>query len=1018
MLPNHYDSIDNSYQNYKPWEYPVNPRYFSETRFHEYYTAGDAEQFQEKIQSVLLQLQDPQPQPESRQDPRVSVWQPVQSPEKTPISELFTDIESPNITTAETYDYISHTVSKGAYVEFRGGKLVTLLPFRNMNFYRQKQTEVIAKFHGENFREKINEILTDGDPRSSTESQRKYCLDPAEWRLNGPLIRFESPPKHSVSKFHAIENMLKTLAETRQIPDCAFFLNNRDYPILRKDGKEPNYFWFPGEPVEYFPTKFAAVLSMTSMKDYADIPYPHWDDWARVNALEGKYFRKSPNKDYSIGDLLPFESRKDTIVFRGGTTGAGVTVETNPRIGAMRYNGWRVYSDAVVRCGEATPDSLLDKTGVTVDFGITTPLNQRPRMTPEGVQTISEDIPVGNDEYISYSDQAKSKYILNIDGHVTAFRLSIELAMGSVIFLQENSPYSMWYKPYLQPYVHYVPVEYNLENLTEQIQWCINHQEKCAEISQNAQEFYRVFLSKDGILDFWQTLLYRLSTAQGQNRLVYPIEAKLHEYTSYSRLKPARYISVPETDITVSRLYQTFPRESHTTMAGLDCIREITNFQAELPRKEGRVTVSKHRYSDDPTAIVVKQRREEWWQTLNENFIGRNIVNGLIEVTPGFAWTLYNDSPSESTAMLNVPGESFADFLLTGSVEDSRQILGLIAMTLVTGQTLNGLCMNKLHPGDIILRRVSHREISFVGPDSKVYSTVTDVIPTLVDYTYARGWVNDPTTTGVYGYCNRYTPYFGLDMLSLAVESAKIFMDPAVGLSKFKEIFSGFVEIPDIEEIPHWVANTQAGIRRWLYATYMNTAVNVTDLLPEIGKTTNQLLTAAGTVLPELAPVETIPRFNTNGIPLVITAILSRGVNGIREPFRALYECGFIVNTMVNKAYLKSLVVYTAGSYIDTIRETSDPEFSSFVAELEKEYSSILRTCFVGQYLLGKNVLPNNRELNGNGKVSRGPGFINTVLVAKSLEENSPLKPIVERYLSRLIERQKIIATKAAMEWL
>ena len=67
------------------------------------------------------------------------------------------------------------------------------------------------------------------------------------------------------------------------------------------------------------------------------------------------------------------------------------------------------------------------------------------------------------------TEQRKYKYIINIDGHVKAFRLSMELGSGCVGFTCE-SEWKLWYSNMLIPYKHYVPVKSDLSDyLIEQI---------------------------------------------------------------------------------------------------------------------------------------------------------------------------------------------------------------------------------------------------------------------------------------------------------------------------------------------------------------------------------------------------------------------------------------------------------------------------------------------------------------------------------------------------------------------
>ena len=90
---------------------------------------------------------------------------------------------------------------------------------------------------------------------------------------------------------------------------------------------------------------------------------------------------------------------------------------------------------------------------------------------------------------LTFEEQCIYKYIIHIDGHVSAFRLSSELSMNSVILLVE-SEWKIWYSHLLKPYVHYIPVRKDLSNIYRQIKWCKNNDDKCKQISINARKFY------------------------------------------------------------------------------------------------------------------------------------------------------------------------------------------------------------------------------------------------------------------------------------------------------------------------------------------------------------------------------------------------------------------------------------------------------------------------------------------------------------------------------------------------
>ena len=127
-----------------------------------------------------------------------------------------------------------------------------------------------------------------------------------------------------------------------------------------------------------------------------------------------------------------------------------------------------------------------------LDAGITN-WNVRPRKLIDSpyLQTIDVDsLPFGLVKRLTPKEQSEYKYIIHIDGHVSAFRLSYELSMNSVILLVD-SKWKIWFSDMIKPYVHYVPVNSDLSNIYDQIKWCKENDEKCKQIAENAKKILR-----------------------------------------------------------------------------------------------------------------------------------------------------------------------------------------------------------------------------------------------------------------------------------------------------------------------------------------------------------------------------------------------------------------------------------------------------------------------------------------------------------------------------------------------
>lgn len=93
------------------------------------------------------------------------------------------------------------------------------------------------------------------------------------------------------------------------------------------------------------------------------------------------------------------------------------------------------------------------------------------------------------DGIMSIEDQLKYKYILDVDGHSNTWCATVwKLYSGSVL-LKTNSIWKQWYYDELKPWVHYVPIENDFSDINEKIQWCIDNDEECYQITQRAKKF-------------------------------------------------------------------------------------------------------------------------------------------------------------------------------------------------------------------------------------------------------------------------------------------------------------------------------------------------------------------------------------------------------------------------------------------------------------------------------------------------------------------------------------------------
>jgi beta-1,4-mannosyl-glycoprotein beta-1,4-N-acetylglucosaminyltransferase len=98
-------------------------------------------------------------------------------------------------------------------------------------------------------------------------------------------------------------------------------------------------------------------------------------------------------------------------------------------------------------------------------------------------------------ERIDFSEFFKYKIFFIVDGNVIASNHMYGFATGSIPFLISNG--ICWFSHLIIPYVHYIPVNYDLSNLLEQIEWVKNNDDKAKIIADNALIFSKEYFSSE-----------------------------------------------------------------------------------------------------------------------------------------------------------------------------------------------------------------------------------------------------------------------------------------------------------------------------------------------------------------------------------------------------------------------------------------------------------------------------------------------------------------------------------------
>lgn len=627
-----------------------------------------------------------------------------------------------NNTILNTFRYMFHKFKKGIFVKIKNNKLVVFLPFSKANFTNEWSSNIKidnSKYNSfSDFFKKLSELTG----RKFNDFFINKNIN--EWFGNNCLVRYEYPLKEGDNNILAFKNMFETLCNSRKIPDMEFFINRRDFPILTNDETEPyNNIWGTKNKklVSHNYKKYAPILSMSTTSRYADLLIPTWDDWARVQSFNNIYFPtkcKKYNKEFNT----LWKDKKEIAVFRGGSTGCGNTLDTNMRLKI----------------------SYLSTKSNLIDAGITN-WNLRPRKMEKDIYLDIIDktkLPFEKVDPIYPEEQSKYKYIIHIDGHVAAFRLSLELNMGSVI-LKQDTEWNLWYLKFLKPYVHYVPIKNDLSDIEEKIIWCKNNDNKCEIIAKNAKDFYNKYLSKKSILDYLENLLYKVKIFNGYYMYNYSSHFDAQISLQNEKLMENQYYPYFHLD-KINSLPIT--SRSYGLLKGIELmINKVGNNFENIATKGKEIFRNKLGQSDlynlGNFNFVVKKTNQhiKIKENIHEAFIGKYVINELLNNIPNFCYTfgLYKKDDTFNVISEYIKGVTFLEYINSNefSFKNYFSILIQISLSLQIAQNSIGFIHWDLTPWNIMIKKLKKEQIiHYVDSYNKVYRIKTDIMPIIIDY--------------------------------------------------------------------------------------------------------------------------------------------------------------------------------------------------------------------------------------------------------------------------------------------
>lgn len=659
---------------------------------HDIYHAGDIEQFEQIY----------------KQEYSISFTENLS--EETPqiISNLYHNINGQDV--FNTFSYIYHKFKKGIFISICKGKLQTFLPFTNANYTNEWGN--LIKFDPQIFQ---GQGYTNKNVNNNTN----------KWYANNYLIRYEYPMSENDTSVAQYKWLLEKICESPEflgkIPDIEFFINKRDFPLLKENLTEPyNDIYGSDIPlISHKYQRYAPIFSPSVKNGFADLLFPTPDDISRI-AQENKsspvFFRHDFMRDYSfIPSEKKWVDKIDIAIFRGSSTGRGCTIKDNIRLKlANMYKGNESHLNV----------------GITKwNCRIKNDLGTLKKIEPE-------KLPFGLVEQMSYFTQSEYRYIIHVQGHACAYRLSIELSLGVVILLVKGE-YKMWFSDKLIEYTHYIPVKEDLSDLLKQIDWCRKRPKKCGKIVENCKKFYNENLRYSSILKYTLDLLINVKKYTGG--YTYP-------------KSPTKILLEKQESILGKKVINTsmigIPNKFH--------YQNILPFYQGAPigKIEGSSMIPGNSKAIQYHDILIEQsiykyKAKEY--DINELFIGEKCINNIIEKTPNFIYTF--GEINKKIIQEYIQDITFFEYLKnapqTGNFKKKINLQAIIKILIALLSAIkvaqNSCCFmhNDLYPWNIVLHTIkSPITIQYNISHKNVYNISYiqgEYIPVIIDYNKSGG---------------------------------------------------------------------------------------------------------------------------------------------------------------------------------------------------------------------------------------------------------------------------------------
>lgn len=402
-----------------------------------------------------------------------------------------------DVNVSNTLKYMFYKFKTGIFIEIRNNKIYKFVPFYNIKFKN-------------NWSHKIDIDLKNFINKYYKKDKKYIEYDKKKWTALNCKIKFKNI-NSTEEEYYQFKYFLEKILKYKKIKNCKFFYNKKDYPLLTRKGIEP-YHHIYGENIKLTShnyKSYSPILSygqrlnifqdiLIPTDNCLDIIYqlkfpPNYENTFLDDGLKQVFNKNIPSSKIIRG--CQWKNKKETCIWRGKGTGCSSDFN-NPRLLITKINQeWKNdkllknYLDAgIVSTGYKPSKFINNKSLHIID------LNK---------------LKIKKLNKIPMKEQMKYKYILDIEGNASAYRLGYLLSFKSVL-LKVNSEYKIWIDYFMKPYEHYIPIKRDFSNLGIVIKWCIEHDKTCEKIANNAFELFRKCYNEKFMIDYVSKKLNKL----------------------------------------------------------------------------------------------------------------------------------------------------------------------------------------------------------------------------------------------------------------------------------------------------------------------------------------------------------------------------------------------------------------------------------------------------------------------------------------------------------------------------